>query len=439
MKIIQLRAENFKRIKAVDITPTDDVVLISGANEQGKSSVLDAIWAALNENAMNKGTGTEQPIHSGADKAEVSLNLGEFIIKRRWTKSGSTLTVVGANGTKFAGPQAIINKFMSDFTVDPIALTLMKPQELKDFLLKFVAFDWPKYQADRKVIYDARTDANRDLDTKTKLMNSKDPMVLKIPGDTPAEEISVSEIMGKIKLAQSALNENNLVRDELKDAKAQVVLAESGVKKVNDELARLHKAIEDQNALYLAARHILNESNETLAAAQEMVAALVDPDPSELEKSLASVETINRNVRSLKEYKALATSVDQAGKVVEDLKKKLADIDVTKDEAFKKTKLPVEGLTITEDSVMFKGIPFVQCSSEEKLRVSVGLAMMTNPGLKVLRIKDGSLLDKKHMAILQEMIRANGFQAWIEIVDESGDVGFCVEDGQIVTKKEAKP
>jgi recombinational DNA repair ATPase RecF len=47
MQIIELRAENFKRITAVRIRPDGKVVNISGRNGQGKSSVMDSIWATI--------------------------------------------------------------------------------------------------------------------------------------------------------------------------------------------------------------------------------------------------------------------------------------------------------------------------------------------------------------------------------------------------------
>ena len=47
MRIVRLQAEGFKRIVAVDITPEGDLVEVRGNNENGKSSVLDAIFAAL--------------------------------------------------------------------------------------------------------------------------------------------------------------------------------------------------------------------------------------------------------------------------------------------------------------------------------------------------------------------------------------------------------
>ena len=47
VKIIELEAENIKRVKAVQIVPAlNGLTIIGGDNNQGKTSVLDAIaWA----------------------------------------------------------------------------------------------------------------------------------------------------------------------------------------------------------------------------------------------------------------------------------------------------------------------------------------------------------------------------------------------------------
>ena len=47
MRIISLAASNFARLRAVEIRPTGALVPIVGRNDQGKSSVLKAIWTAL--------------------------------------------------------------------------------------------------------------------------------------------------------------------------------------------------------------------------------------------------------------------------------------------------------------------------------------------------------------------------------------------------------
>ena len=46
-KILKLTAENLLRLKAVEITPDGELVVVGGRNAQGKTSVLDAIEMAL--------------------------------------------------------------------------------------------------------------------------------------------------------------------------------------------------------------------------------------------------------------------------------------------------------------------------------------------------------------------------------------------------------
>src|SRR3546814_1683124 len=87
---------------------------------------------------------------------------------------------------------------------------------------------------------------------------------------------------------------------------------------------------------------------------------------------------------------------------------------------------------------MFDGRPVdrEQVSTAGRLRVSTGIWMAANPGLRVLRIMDGSLLDDDSMAMLAQMDEAEDFQLWVEIVGDGG-VGIIMEDGLV--KGAAKP
>ena len=83
MRIITLKAENIKKLKAVEITPEGNVVIISGRNEQGKTSVLDCIWLALAGADASKGM--PKPIRTGEKKANTTLDLGDLVVTRTWT------------------------------------------------------------------------------------------------------------------------------------------------------------------------------------------------------------------------------------------------------------------------------------------------------------------------------------------------------------------
>jgi hypothetical protein len=100
-------------------------------------------------------------------------------------------------------------------------------------------------------------------------------------------------------------------------------------------------------------------------------------------------------------------------------------------------KLPVEGLGFGDGNVLLNGVPFEQASDAEQLRASVAIAMAGNPKLRVIRVRDGSLLDADGMKLLAELADRHDMQVWIERVASDGKVGFVIEDGHARPATEA--
>ena len=89
-----VRVENVKAVELVEIEPAaSGMTVIAGANEQGKSSTLDSIWALVSwrkagkriEHALRRGT--------ARGKAEVTLDDGT-IIRRVWTEKSPRLVMI---------------------------------------------------------------------------------------------------------------------------------------------------------------------------------------------------------------------------------------------------------------------------------------------------------------------------------------------------------
>jgi hypothetical protein len=104
---------------------------------------------------------------------------------------------------------------------------------------------------------------------------------------------------------------------------------------------------------------------------------------------------------------------------------RLEQLDSERTKALAAAQMPVEGLSFNDDGVTYNDIPFSQCSSEERLRVSIAINMALNPKLRVMFIRDGSLLDTKHRAEIQKMAADNQYQLWLEVADDTGKVGLC--------------
>ena len=116
-----------------------------------------------------------------------------------------------------------------------------------------------------------------------------------------------------------------------------------------------------------------------------------------------------------------------------------ANIDEIKAEikaAIEAADMPVEGLGLGQGVVTFDGLPFDQASDAQRLQVSCSIAMRDNAELRVIRIRDGSLLDEDSMAGLRTMAVEADYQVWVERVDTTGKVGIVIEDGSLLEAEE---
>src|SRR5687768_3763150 len=112
LHIVQLSAENIKRIVAVSITPTGALVEITGRNGSGKTSCLDSIWWALG----GAGALQKAPIRKGQDKAMIRLDLGDYVVTRKFARVEgeeftTSLSVENAEGGKLTKEQTLLNSF----------------------------------------------------------------------------------------------------------------------------------------------------------------------------------------------------------------------------------------------------------------------------------------------------------------------------------------
>jgi hypothetical protein len=162
-------------------------------------------------------------------------------------------------------------------------------------------------------------------------------------------------------------------------------------------------------------------------------------DANALGEAIAAARAVNNAIDRRIEAEAKDAEIAALNKTVESL-------DVAIEKHRKKAaalianaKYPVEGLGFTEDMVMYQGLPLAQASTAEQIRVCMALGMAGNPKIRIMRIKDGSLLDDAGMKVIEEMVEANDFQCLIEQVDTTGKIGVYLVDGEIAAINEDEP
>lgn len=419
-RIVELRAENVKRLKAVRIRPNQPVTVLAGGNAQGKSSVLDALIFVL----AGKRQGDLQLVRDGAKKASVTLELDDIVITRTRTQAGSeTLTIRPtdpAKGGDFRSPQAFLDSITKRQCFDPLAFLRMEEKEQTETLRKLLGFDFTELDETAKVIYTERTEWNREID-------SLKIRVAQMPVYPDAKEpLSTDALEAQLSASDQVAVEANQRRQQAMAARVQVERAEH-------TLADLRKQIEELEARFTRGVAYIKQAEE-LAQQQEQAAkeaeARVVPTASLVEK-LREIRTHNEHVKSNLERGTMLEMLSDAHRESEERSRKLREIEETKQKKLRESAFPIEGLSFKDGRVFWQGVPLRQASGAEQLRISVAVSAAMNPSLPAMCIKDASILDDYSMQLVFDLAAERDLQVFMERVEKDQWATLIIEDGEV--------
>ncbi len=421
MKIVSLVAENVKKLRAVEITPEGNLVQITGRNAQGKSSILDSIyWALAGASHIQSA-----PIRKGAEKARIKLDLGELIVERRFSPSGSTLTVESAEGARFKSPQTMLDGLLGAISFDPLAFVNEEPTKQFETLRRLVNLDvdFEKLTALNEGDYARRTDINREA----KALRAQAEGIVVPPG-TPSEKVDTAALLDQIEGAGRANAEIEARKQRREKVALDAKVARDAATAKRTQAAELRRQADQLEADASAD----DEQADSLDARLANAEPLPEPvDISAVRAALDSAEATNRQVEAAARRDVLLAEAAEKEAAAQALTDLMEAREQEKADAIAKAEMPVPGLGFGAGIVTFNGVPFDQASSAEQIRVSVAIAMAMNPKLRVIRIKEGSLLDEDALKLVAEMARDHDYQVWVERVSSDVKVGILIEDGMV--------
>lgn len=415
MRVIAFEAENFAKLKAVAIRPDKSLVQITGKNRNGKTSVLNALWTVL----AGKSVAPPKPIREGETQARIRVELGdtvpELIVTRRFkaTENGewtTDLRVEGAEGQKFTSPQDVLSALLGAFTFDPLAFARMDDEDRLAALRPLVPeVDFDALKAANKADYEARTAANRVAKEK----RAQAEGVAVPPGAVPAR-VDVAALEEEL----AGVAEFNA---DIETRKANRNAAIRQIEEIEARETELRQQLE-----------VLGEQREALQQRLAKAAALPEPkDLHALRAKLGEARSGNIIVEKSEQRAALNAEAAEAEAKSKALSEAIEARDAQMAGAVAKALSAVPGLSWAGDRMLLNGQPFDQASDAEQLEAAILIAGLLNPTLRVVRVRDGSLLDEDALAAVEAMAERLDLQVWIERVDSSGAVGFVLEDGEI--------
>lgn len=429
-KIVRLEASNVKRLKAVEITPEGNLVVIKGRNGAGKTSCLDAITYALGGRDVHP----PKVIRDGESSARVVLELDDLVVERRWTAKGTYLEVRSHAGAKYSSPQAMLDRLVGSLSFDPLAFTRLDKKRQVETLRALVGIDFSELDRQRQEAFDQRTPVNREVKG---LQAQLDRMPAPTAG-TPADEVSVADLVQEQQRLLGEKAENDRVRQKLEMARNRQIAAAHRVEAARQAVEDLRRRLAEAEAEVQRRQTEADDLAREAASLDMQVDGLVDPDLSGIAERIRTVEQTNAAVRRAAERRTLEQKLAQRSSEAETLSTAIAVIDAQKQDQLAAAKFPVPGLGFADEGITLNDLPLEQASAAEQLRVSLGMGLALNPELRVMLIRDGSLLDEESMRLVAEMAEAAGAQVWVEVVSSGEDgVGIVIEDGQVRAPKVA--
>ena len=419
--ITALEAENVKRIKAVALTPAPTgLTLVGGNNNQGKTSVLDALAWALGGERFRPDAAQRD---GAVAPAHLKVTLSNGVIVERKGKNAS-LTVTDPTGRRSG--QQLLNAF-----VEPLALDLPRfmdasDKEKADILLRIIGIGAELHTRDLEIkgLYDKRTFTGQLAAQKKHFAEE----MISYP-EAPDEPVSASELIRQQQDILARNGENQRLRAQYAELEQQVQQCVDELKRTRERIATLQQLADELDAKHTK----LFNQRET---ARKTVSQLQDESTAELEASIRDIEETNRKVRAnLEKSRAedeAAQYASEYDRLTESIQQKRADRMALLNGA----DLPLPGLSVEDGVLTYKGKHWRDMSGSDQLRVAAAIVRRLNPDCGFVLLDK---LEQMDMTTLQEFsawLEAEGLQAIATRVSTGSECQIIIEDGMV---KDAVP
>lgn len=421
VKITALEAENVKRIKAVALTPSPTgLTLVGGNNNQGKTSVLDALAWALGGERFRP---TAAQRDGAVAPAHLKVTLSNGVVVERKGKNAS-LTVTDPTGR--CSGQQLLNAF-----VEPLALDLPRfmdasDKEKADILLRIIGIGAELHTRDLEIkgLYDKRTFTGQLAAQKKHFAEE----MISYP-EAPDEPVSASELIRQQQDILARNGENQRLRAQYAELEQQVQQCVDELKRTRERIATLQQLADELDAKHTK----LFNQRET---ARKTVSQLQNESTAELEASIRDIEETNRKVRAnLEKSRAedeAAQYASEYDRLTESIQQKRADRMALLNGA----DLPLPGLSVEDGVLTYNGKRWRDMSGSDQLRVAAAIVRRLNPDCGFVLLDK---LEQMDMTTLQEFsawLEAEGLQAIATRVSTGSECQIIIEDGMV---KDAVP
>ena len=419
--ITALEAENVKRIKAVAFAPSPTgLTLVGGNNNQGKTSVLDALAWALGGDRFRPDAAQRD---GAIAPAHLKVTLSNGVVVERKGKNAS-LTVTDPTGRRSG--QQLLNAF-----VEPLALDLPRfmdasDKEKADILLRIIGVGTELHIKDMEIkgLYDKRTFTGQLAAQKKHFAEE----MISYP-EAPDEPVSASELIRQQQDILARNGENQRLRAQYAELEQQVQQCVDELKRTRERIATLQQLADELDAKHTK----LFNQRET---ARKTVSQLQDESTAELEASIRDIEETNRKVRANLEKSRAEDEAAQYASEYDRLTESIQQKRAERMALLNGADLPLPGLSVEDGVLTYKGKHWRDISGSDQLRVAAAIVRRLNPDCGFVLLDKLEQMDLTTLQEFSAWLEAEGLQAIATRVSTGSECQIIIEDGMV---KDAVP
>lgn len=430
MKITLVEVRNYRALEHVDVRPGDrNLVIVGGKNRAGKTSLLSALGTAF-------GGAREQPpepVRHGRRHATIRVELddGMLTIDRIIDREGRhKLEVHTKEGGKQKAPQKVLDQLIGARFLDPLRFLQLNPKAQRDLLVQVadIDVDLTVLADERRIDYEQRRNVNRDLKrvqgAAAQLGDDEEPVVV-----TPAAEL-LTELDAR-RDEQAALNREHAEAQHVDDDIADLARA---IETIREELAQNERDLGEMKLVRSTHADLI----ETMRSGEDIakdIDALI-PRAAAIAEDAAKAAAIDERNARRKQARDEAEALEQTS---ETLTSSIEALDQKKTDALERAKMPIPGLDIDEDRVIYNGAPFEQAADSERLHAALAIAAALSKDIRDVWMRDGSLLDRDSLAAIERFAEESGCRVWIERVGDDDSQALIIQEGELREDKDEEP
>ncbi|MGM0239898.1 AAA family ATPase [Enterococcus sp. AZ103] len=413
MKINKLEIENVKRVKAVKIEPTQNgLTIVGGNNNQGKTSVLDAIAWALGGNkykpsqAAREGSVTPPHLH-------IVMSNG-LIVERKG--KNSDLKVIDPNGEK--GGQSLLNSFVEELAIDLPKFMDSSSKEKAQTLLQIIGVGDQLFELERteNEVYNQRHAIGQIKDQKEKFAKEMDYFP-----DAPKELVSITELVTQQQTVLAKNGENQQKRQQVNEISQRFEIERQQIENMRQQL------------LEMETKHA--QTSKDLEIAQKSAKDLQDESTEELEQNIAEIDEINRRVRVNLDKEKAEEDASEYRNQYETLSNKIDEIRKQKSDLLTNAKLPLPGLSVEDGELTYNGQRWDNMSGSDQLKVSTAIVRKLKPDCGFILLDKLEQMDLVSLEEFGKWLEQENLQAIATRVSTGEECEIIIEDGY-ATKNE---